>query len=523
MDGRMRPIATASAPASIGNVGVGFDVLGLAFDAARDRVTAVREAAAGRPARRGERAGRQPCPTDGAQQHRAGRRAGVARRVSAPISACGWSIDKGVPMSAGMGGSAASAVAAAAAVNALLPEPLPVEALLPFAIEGERVSSDPPPWDNVVAALFGGLVLGAREEEPVLIRRLPVPAGVVVAPASIRRCEGRDARGARDPARPRCRCGSRSSIAANWPPSSPAARPATSLWSAPGFEDLLVEPQRAHLLPALRRREGGGARRRRARLLLLRLRAVGLRLGAASNRPTRSRRRWPPRSSGAGVGARAYRAPVDSAGVQPGRLSAGLGARHEVRQHPRERAGGVDRRGDPQRRRARWRPLSAGRTGPASIRTRCAVGSLAEFAARRCSRLSSRATRSPRQLPAICAEAFDFPAPLVMPDAGAAGPARARALPRPDRRVQGFRRALPDGLLRPARRDEARSPSWPRLRATPAARSAARPRGGAALRALILYPQGRVSAFQQHSALLLATRRSRRWRWMAISTIASGW
>ena len=82
-------------------------------------------------------------------------------------------------MSAGMGGSAASAVAAAAAVKAALAEPLPVEALLPFAIEGERVSSDPPPWDNVIAALFGGLVLGAREEEPVLIRRLPVPAGVV--------------------------------------------------------------------------------------------------------------------------------------------------------------------------------------------------------------------------------------------------------------------------------------------------------------------------------------------------------
>src|SRR6185295_8822687 len=88
-------------------------------------------------------------------------------------------VDKGVPLSAGMGGSAASAVAAAAAVNALLPEPLPTEALLPFAIEGERVSSDPPPWDNVLASLYGGLVLGAREEEPVLIRRLPVPAGVV--------------------------------------------------------------------------------------------------------------------------------------------------------------------------------------------------------------------------------------------------------------------------------------------------------------------------------------------------------
>src|SRR5256885_9197506 len=39
--------ATASAPASIGNVGVGFDILGQAFDAVRDTVTATREAQAG--------------------------------------------------------------------------------------------------------------------------------------------------------------------------------------------------------------------------------------------------------------------------------------------------------------------------------------------------------------------------------------------------------------------------------------------------------------------------------------------
>ena len=39
--------ASASAPASIGNVGVGFDILGQAFDAARDRVTAWREDAPG--------------------------------------------------------------------------------------------------------------------------------------------------------------------------------------------------------------------------------------------------------------------------------------------------------------------------------------------------------------------------------------------------------------------------------------------------------------------------------------------
>ena len=42
------------------------------------------------------------------------------------------SINKGVPLSAGMGGSAASAVAGAAAANALLGSPFTVEELLPF-------------------------------------------------------------------------------------------------------------------------------------------------------------------------------------------------------------------------------------------------------------------------------------------------------------------------------------------------------------------------------------------------------
>src|SRR3546814_16169329 len=91
-----------------------------------------------------------------------------------------------------MGGSAASAVAAAEAVNALLPEPFEDEALLPFALEGERVASDPPPWDNVIASLMGGLVLAAREA-PGSIRRLPVPEGLVgvLRPPAIGKASGR--------------------------------------------------------------------------------------------------------------------------------------------------------------------------------------------------------------------------------------------------------------------------------------------------------------------------------------------
>src|SRR5437763_9236841 len=122
--------ATAHAPASIGNVGVGFDVLGLAFGAAHDRVTAHREARPG--VRLGEVSGLvRSLP---AEVH--ANTALMAAHALLDAAGAGFGvrldIDKGVPLSAGMGGSAASAVAAVAAVNALLPAPLPDEALLPF-------------------------------------------------------------------------------------------------------------------------------------------------------------------------------------------------------------------------------------------------------------------------------------------------------------------------------------------------------------------------------------------------------
>ena len=153
------PSATASAPASIGNVGVGFDILGLAFDAARDRVTAVLEAAAG--VRLGAVSGLMTSLPGAPATNTALAAAQALLEAAGAEFGVRLSIDKGVPLSAGMGGSAASAVAAAAAVNALLPKPFATADLLHFALAGERVSCDPPPWDNVVAALFGGLVLVA--------------------------------------------------------------------------------------------------------------------------------------------------------------------------------------------------------------------------------------------------------------------------------------------------------------------------------------------------------------------------
>jgi homoserine kinase len=240
------PGATASAPASIGNVGVGFDVLGLAFDAVRDRVTAAREAAPG--ARLGAVSGLVDTLPDTPETNTALAAAQALLAAAHADFGVRLSIDKGVPLSAGMGGSAASAVAAAAAVNALLPAPLATADLLPFALAGERVSCDPPPWDNVVAALFGGLVLVAREQ-PAEIRRLPVPAGIVSLlfhpPV---RTETKAARGllkADVPMRVAVEHSRRlAAFVAGCAIGDPALLRA-------GLEDLLVEPQRAHLLPAL--------------------------------------------------------------------------------------------------------------------------------------------------------------------------------------------------------------------------------------------------------------------------------
>ena len=147
-----------------------------------------------------------------------------------------------------MGGSAASAVAGAAAANALLAEPFELEDLLPFALEGERVASDPPHWDNVMASLLGGLVLAAREA-PALVQRLPVPEGVTAIlfhPAAA--VETRMARAILAAEVPMALAVEHSRRVAAFVAGCAIGN--LELIRA-GLEDLLVEPQRAHLLPAL--------------------------------------------------------------------------------------------------------------------------------------------------------------------------------------------------------------------------------------------------------------------------------
>ncbi|MGJ3232587.1 MAG: homoserine kinase [Oceanicaulis sp.] len=238
--------ARASAPASIGNVAVGFDVLGQAFDAVRDTVTATREPEPG--VRLGRVMGLVSSLPGAVSRNTALAAAAAVLKAAGGGFGVRLDIDKQIPLSAGMGGSAASAVAGAAATNALLDAPFETGDLLPFALEGETVSADPPPWDNVMASLHGGLVIAARLET-ALIRKLPVPSGlqaVLIHPDA--EIETRAARGVLKPQIPLHTAVEHSRRLAAF--TLGCATGDRALLRA-GLEDILIEPQRRFLLPEL--------------------------------------------------------------------------------------------------------------------------------------------------------------------------------------------------------------------------------------------------------------------------------
>lgn len=150
----------AFAPASVGNIGVGFDLLGHSIDGPRD-VAVVRRIAAPEvriAAIRGDVAGADALPLEAARNT-----AGQALIALRDKLGLGYGfeleLEKGIPLGSGLGGSAASCVAAVVAANALLDAPLSRDALYEFALDGESVSSGSRHGDNVAPMLLGGVVM----------------------------------------------------------------------------------------------------------------------------------------------------------------------------------------------------------------------------------------------------------------------------------------------------------------------------------------------------------------------------
>ncbi|MBL8297986.1 MAG: homoserine kinase [Rhodanobacteraceae bacterium] len=166
----MRAQATAFAPASVGNIGVGFDILGHSIAGAGDRAT-VRRIAELEVRIDAIRGSAIALPMEAAANTAGAALIALREALQLPY---GFAIelDKGIALGSGMGGSAASCVAALVAANALLDEPLPAAALYPFAVTGEAVASGGRHGDNVGPMLLGGVVLATAEQ----VVAVPVPA-----------------------------------------------------------------------------------------------------------------------------------------------------------------------------------------------------------------------------------------------------------------------------------------------------------------------------------------------------------
>jgi homoserine kinase len=165
---------TASAPGGIGNLGPALDVLGCAVAGARDEVTV---AWRDEPGIEVADAGHADLPRVAERHTAALAAAAVMRRVGAKHGLTLW-CRKGLPLSGGQGGSAASAVAGAVATNALLGNLLGTDALLASCLDAESAVAGRH-LDNIAASLLGGIVL-VRTLDPIEVIRLSVPRGLIL-------------------------------------------------------------------------------------------------------------------------------------------------------------------------------------------------------------------------------------------------------------------------------------------------------------------------------------------------------
>lgn len=234
-------LACAFAPASVGNIGVGFDLLGHSVEGAGDRaqvrlidqplvrIAAIRGVVTDLPL--------QP-ERNTAGQALLSLRAALGLRHGFELV-----LDKGLALGSGMGGSAASCVAALVAANALLLHPLTREALYPFALDGEAVASGSRHGDNVGSMLLGGLVLTT----PTRLLRIDVPAAwhcALVHPHTV--LETREARAV---------LAGHYALGEFVAQSTNLALVLAGCWRGDatlvreGLKDVLVEPRRAPLIP----------------------------------------------------------------------------------------------------------------------------------------------------------------------------------------------------------------------------------------------------------------------------------
>lgn len=169
--------AEAFAPATVANLGVGFDILGLAVDGMGDRAIVEFQD--------------DPSIVITDIEGDKGMLPREADKNVASVSARAFldemnekrglkmRLIKGLPLASGLGSSAASSVVSVVALNKLYGEPYTREQLLPFCLEGEALVSGYHA-DNVAPCLLGGITLIAGVTVDA-IQQLPVPDNLHLA------------------------------------------------------------------------------------------------------------------------------------------------------------------------------------------------------------------------------------------------------------------------------------------------------------------------------------------------------
>jgi len=169
----------AFAPASIGNVGLGFDIMGLCLEKPGDEVIARKSNTPGLRITKITGAGGKL--SYNIEQNTAGVAArSLLEQLGEPDCGVELEIHKKMPFGSGLGSSAASAAAAVLAVSELLRTGLSKRELLRAACLGEQVASGSFHADNVAPSLLGGIML-IRDNATLDVHRLHVPKGLCVA------------------------------------------------------------------------------------------------------------------------------------------------------------------------------------------------------------------------------------------------------------------------------------------------------------------------------------------------------
>src|SRR5579872_7021265 len=149
----MLPV-TAFAPATVSNVACGFDVLGFALEAPGDEVTARIVNESGARVLIDDIVGDHGrLPRDAAKNTASVAAQVLLERIGERRSVA-LTIRKGLPLASGLGGSAASAVAAVVAVDGLFDARVPLETLMACAFEGERLGAGSAHGDNIGPAVY---------------------------------------------------------------------------------------------------------------------------------------------------------------------------------------------------------------------------------------------------------------------------------------------------------------------------------------------------------------------------------